>query len=113
MNALIDVKNPALVLETPAGGAGGTNPSLGREEPVPVAVSVAGGVARPRLYAVGTNPGPGIDVHEISVEQLTASLNAIRTHTIAEAGEVTAFTTMLAAMFEEGRAAGLAEAGVA
>jgi hypothetical protein len=78
-----------------------------------VAVSVAGGVARPGLYAVGSGHRPAIEVHEISVEQLTASLNAIRTRTVAEAGEVTAFTTMLAAMFEEGRAAGLAEAGVA
>lgn len=78
-----------------------------------MSVSVAGGVARPHLSVVGKNKGPGIEVHEIDVEQLTASLNAIRTHTIVDAGEVTAFTTMLSAMFEQGRLAGLAEAGVA
>lgn len=78
-----------------------------------MAVSVKDGIARPHLYEVGTNPGPGIDVHEIDVEQLAASLNAIRTRTLPESGEVTAFTTMLAATFEQGRLAGLAEAGVA
>lgn len=75
-------------------------------------VSVRGGVARPHLVLAG-DTSPGIDVHEVTVEQLTASLNAIRTQTIPQSGEVTAFMTMLSAMYEQGRLAGLAEAGVA
>lgn len=78
-----------------------------------MAVSVTGGVARPHLYEVGKNPGHGIEVHPVSVEQLTASLNAIRTRTIPEAGEATALTVMLAAAYETGHANALAEAGVA
>jgi hypothetical protein len=78
-----------------------------------MAVSVAGGVARPHLTVVGENAGPGIDVHEIDVKQLTASLNAIRARILPEQGEVTAFTTMLGHAIEQGRLLGLAEAGVA
>lgn len=78
-----------------------------------MAVSVKDGIARPRLYEVGTTPGPGIEIHEIDVERLAANLNAIRANTIPEFGEATALLRMLAHAREDGRLAGLAEAGVA
>jgi hypothetical protein len=72
-----------------------------------MALTLAGGHARTRLYEVGTNPGPAIEVPaEIDAQQLATALNALRRGEAAEAGEVDAFHLLLAAASEMSFAAG-------
>jgi hypothetical protein len=46
VTALMNSKNPALALETPLGGAVGTNPPIPRKARVPMAVTLEHGVPR-------------------------------------------------------------------
>jgi hypothetical protein len=72
-----------------------------------MAVSVAGGVARTRLYAVGSDPGPAFEVpRSIDVQALTDALNAVLNGDTAPTGDVDAFTQLLARAHEHGYEAG-------
>jgi hypothetical protein len=72
-----------------------------------MALSLAGGHARTRLYEVGTNPGPAIEVPaEIDAQQLAVALNAVRRGEVAEAGEIDAFHLLMATARENGFKAG-------
>lgn len=72
-----------------------------------MALSLAGGRARPRLYEVGTNPGPAVEVPaEVDGHQLAVALNALRRGESPEDGEVDAFHVLLAAASEMSFAAG-------
>jgi hypothetical protein len=67
-----------------------------------MAVSLAGGVVRPRLYEVGTDPGPAIEVpRRINVIALAEALNKIL-NDVAPEGEVPAFEAVTAAAFAQG-----------
>lgn len=101
MNALINVKSPARCSNT---GTGLRRPAAPkpRKEQVSMTISVAGGVARPHLYAVGSNPGPAFEVPErVDGHQLAAALNALREGQIAPLGEVDGFHLLLAATAEQ------------
>ena len=78
----------------------------------PVAVSVAGGVVRPRLYAVGSNPGPAFEVKPVRAEALAQSLNSLLSGELASTDEVTAFELMLAHAYSKGLTEGRSLAGV-
>lgn len=106
MSALMNSEKPALVSEAP-GRAGGTNPLI-RKEQVPMAVSVRDGIARPRLHAVGSKPGPGIEVKPVNVEALAQTVNAFFTGQTPTGIEVGTFDLIVAAIYKQGFDEGMA-----